>query len=312
MNTYAKIAPEALMFYDKHLIAFAEPVLVHNQFGQKRPIPANSSIKVNFRKFSKLPKATQALTEGVTPDSHELKKTSVEATVAQYGAYVAYTDMMNLADIDKDMTEVNKLLSANAGETLEYITAQVLAAGTNVIYAQNGASRAALTSAKNALTVDDIKRAAAILKNNCAKKIDGNYVAIVHPFVGYDLMKDPQWIDVKNYDNKDLYAGELGTLYGIRFVESSEATVFSGEGADGVDVYSTLVIGADAYGVTEITGGGLKSIIKQLGSAGSADPLDQRGSQGWKATHTAVILNELNMVRIESASTMIAPDLDEE
>lgn len=305
MNTYASVAPQALVYYDKHLLAFAEPNLVHNQFGQKRPIPANSGIKVNFRKFSKLPKATQALVEGVTPAGHELKKTFVEATVAQYGAYIAYTDMMNLADIDKDMVEANKVLSANAAETLDYITAQVLASGTNVFYAQNGTSRATLAAGANALTVDDVKRAAAILKRNCAKKIDGSYVAIVHPFVGYDLMKDPQWIDVKTYDNKDLYAGELGTLYGIRFVESSEATVFEGAGADGADVYVTLVLGADAYGVTEITGGGLKSIIKQLGSAGSADPLDQRGSQGWKATHTAEILDELNMVRIESASSMV-------
>ena len=304
VNTYASVAPAALIFYEKHLIANAEPVLVHNQFGQKRPIPANSGKKINFRKYSKLPKATTALTEGVTPEGQELIKTQVEATVSQYGAYVAYSDMLPLADIDKDMTEVNKLLGMNAGETLDYITAQVLASGTNAFYAQGGVARDALTADANALTVNDIKRAAAILKKNCAKPIDGAYVAIVHPFVAFDLMKDPQWIDVKNYDNKDLYAGELGTLYGIRFVESSEATVFSGAGADGVDVYVTLVIGADAYGVSEITGGGLKTIIKQLGSAGSADPLDQRGSQGWKATHTAVILNELNMVRIESASSM--------
>ncbi len=304
VNTYASVAPAALTFYEKHLIANAEPVLVHNQFGQKRPIPANSGKKINFRKYSKLPKATTALTEGVTPEGQELIKTFVEATVSQYGAYVAYSDMLPLADIDKDMTEVNKLLGMNAGETLDYITAQVLASGTNAFYAQGGTARDALTAENNALTVNDIKRAAAILKKNCAKPIDGAYVAIVHPFVAFDLMKDPQWIDVKNYDNKDLYAGELGTLYGIRFVESSEATVFSGAGAGGVDVYATLVIGADAYGVSEITGGGLKTIIKQLGSAGSADPLDQRGSQGWKATHTAVILNELNMVRIESASSM--------
>lgn len=304
VNTYASIAPAALTYYDKHLLAFAEPVLVHNQFGQKRPIPANSGIKVNFRKYSRLPKATTSLVEGITPDGFALQKSTVEATVAQYGAYIAYTDLMNLADIDKDMTEANKLLAANAGETLDYITAQVLAAGTNVFYAQGGTSRATLTRAANALTVDDIKRAAAILKNNNARKIDGSYVCIVHPFIAYDLMKDSQWIDVKNYDNKDLYAGELGTLYGIRFVESSEATIFKGAGADGIDVYATLVIGADAYGVTEITGGGMKSVIKQLGSSGAADPLDQRGSQGWKATHTAVILDELNMVRIESASTM--------
>ena len=147
------------------------------------------------------------------------------------------------------------------------------------------------------------------MKNNNASKIKGAYVAIVHPFVAYDLMSDPEWIDVKNYDNKDLYAGEIGTLYGVRFVESSEATVFKGEGADGADVFATLVIGADAYGVTKVVGGALKTIIKPLGSGGSADPLDQRSTQGWKLTHAAVILNQLNMVRIESAATLELADV---
>ena len=305
VNTFETVSPIALAYYDRQLLTHAKPVLVHNQFGQKRPIPANSGRKINFRKFSKLPKATTPLTEGVTPTGFALEKTEIEATVNQYGAYVPYTDRMKLEDIDPDMAEVNRLLGMNSGETLDYITAQVLAGGTNVMYAQGGTGRATLSAESNALTLKDIKKAAAILKKNCAQKVDGkSYVAIVHPFVASDLMDDDKWVHAKVHDNKDLYAGEVGTIYGVRVVESSEATIFEGAGANGADVYVTLVIGADAYGVTEITGGGLKSIIKQLGSGGAADPLDQRGSQGWKAIHTAVILNDLNMVRIESAVTL--------
>jgi N4-gp56 family major capsid protein len=40
-------------------------------------------------------------------------------------------------------------------------------------------------------------------------------------------------------------------------------------------------------------------IVKQLGSAGTADPLNQRATQGWKATHVAEILSDLFMVRVE-------------
>lgn len=298
------LSPTIQTYYEKQLLANAKPILVHNQFGQKKQIPKGSGKKINFRKFSKLAKATTALTEGVTPDGNSMTITEVEATVKQYGAYITTSDMLELSAIDPVVAENNKILSMNAAETLDYLTAQILAAGTNVIYAGGGTSRAALTAESNKLTVSDVKKAAAILKNNCASKIDGAYVAIVHPFVGFDLMNDPEWIDVKTYDNKDLYAGEIGTLYGIRFVESSEATVFKDAGASEADVFATLVIGADAYGVTEISGGGLKMIVKQLGSGGSTDPLDQRGTQGWKASHAAVILNQLNMVRIESAATM--------
>lgn len=77
-------------------------------------------------------------------------------------------------------------------------------------------------------------------------------------------------------------------------------------GADGRDVYSTLILGAKAYGVTEVTGGGLTHIVKQLGSGGTTDPLDQRATVGWKAIKTAERLVEQYMVRIETASTFEA------
>ncbi|MBQ9936839.1 MAG: N4-gp56 family major capsid protein [Oscillospiraceae bacterium] len=85
----------------------------------------------------------------------------------------------------------------------------------------------------------------------------------------------------------------------------ANAKIYPGEaGKEGMDVYSTLFIGADAYGVSEVEGGGLKTIIKQLGSAGSGDPLDQRATVGWKAVKTAAILSEPFMVRVETASTL--------
>ena len=86
---------------------------------------------------------------------------------------------------------------------------------------------------------------------------------------------------------------------------SAGAIIYAGEaGFEGIPVYSTLFIGADAYGITEVEGGGLKTIIKQLGSAGSGDPLDQRATVGWKALKTAAILSDAFMVRVETASTL--------
>lgn len=80
--------------------------------------------------------------------------------------------------------------------------------------------------------------------------------------------------------------------------------VYPGEaGAKGRDVYSTLFMGANAYGTTEVEGGGLTTITKQLGSAGTGDPLNQRATCGWKAIKTAVRLVEAYMIRVETAST---------
>ncbi len=295
----ASLSAENKTYFDLHLLSIAKPNLVHNQFGQKRNIPKNGGKTIEFRKFSSLPKAMTPLTEGVTPSGKELTVTAITATVGQYGDFVAMTDILDLTTIDPILVEANKLLGAQAGETLDALTANVLNAGTNVQYSGGKSARSAL-AAGDVLTVDDIKKAVRTLKNNKARKIKGSYVAIIHPDVSYDLTNDPDWEAVKTYDPKDWYNGEIGRIHGVRFVETTEAVTFN---VGDKKVYSTLVIAEDAYGVTSIEDGGLKTIIKQLGSAGSADPLDQRSTSGWKAIHTAEILAEEFMVRIESCAT---------
>lgn len=305
MNTTstASLSPEMKTFYDKDLLRNAKPVLVHNQFGQKRNIPKNGGKTIEFRKFSPLPKALTALTEGVTPDGKQLTVTNLTAAVSQYGDYVALTDVLQLTTFDPVLVETNKLLGAQAGETLDSLTANILNAGTNVQYANGKLSRTTLADG-DVLTVEEIKKAVRTLKNNKAKKINGSYVAIIHPDVSYDLTNDPKWEAVKEYDPKDWYNGEIGRIHGVRFVETTEAVKFTvGTEDSAKTVYSTLVLGADAYGITSIEGGGLQTIVKQLGSAGSADPLNQRSTTGWKAIHVAKILVEEYMVRIESLAT---------
>lgn len=93
---------------------------------------------------------------------------------------------------------------------------------------------------------------------------------------------------------------------GVRFVETTEAKIIKGAGANGKSIYCTLVLGDNAYGTTEITGGGLEHITKQLGSG--QDPLNQRASVGWKYTGCAERLVETFLVRIESVSTFDGDD----
>ena len=150
----------------------------------------------------------------------------------------------------------------------------------------------------------DIKKAARALKVQNADKIGDSFVAIIHPDVTYDLTNDPDWKAPHQYvDTENMYTGEIGKIAGVRFVETTEAKIWASAGSGGKSVYSTLVLADNAYGVTEIEGGGLRHIVKQLGSAGTSDPLDQRATVGWKAMKVAERLVEQFMVRIESAST---------
>ena len=304
------MSAEMKTFYEKRLIDQAEPALVHDQFGDPYPIPANGGKNIEFRKYDSLPKATTPLTEGVTPDGQTMNVSTVTAEVKQYGGWVPITDTLQLTSIDNNILQATKIIASQAGRTLDTIVRDVLAGGTNVIYAPKigeGGAETAVTSratldATCQLTSDLIARAATQLKAMNADPIGTSFVGIIHPYVSYDLRRDPDWIDVHKYAQPDeIYNGEIGTLHGVRFVETSEAKIWKGTGCPaGLAVFSTLILGAHAYGSTEIEGGGLEHIVKQLGYGD--DPLNQRASVGWKAHKTAERLVEQYMVRIESCS----------
>ena len=298
------LTAEMKTFYDMTLIDEAQSNLVHDQFGQKRPIPANGGLTIEFRKFAPLAKATTPLTEGVTPVGKSLSVSTITATVKQYGDFITQTDVLELTSLDNTILEATKLLGRQAGATLDTVVRNVLNSGTNVTYCPKvaGGTETAVTSradldTTSQLTVKVIQQVVAKLRGQNAPTIGGKYVAIIHPYVAYDLMRDPEWIDAHKYANPtNLYEGEIGEIAGVRFVETNEAKVFEN------GVFSTIFLGEGAYGVTEITGGGLQTIVKQKGSAGTADPLDQRSSVGWKAIKTAEILIDNYIVRVESKS----------
>ena len=115
------LSPEMKTFYDKTLITLAGANLVHEQFGQRRPIPKHGGKTVEFRRFSKLPKALTAITEGVTPAGNKLNVSAVSCTVDQYGDYIEQTDMLELTAVDNTIVEATKELASQAGLTLDTV-----------------------------------------------------------------------------------------------------------------------------------------------------------------------------------------------
>lgn len=304
------LSAEMKTFYDKTLITLASPYLVHDQFGQKRDIPKNGGKIIEFRKFSSLPKALTPLTEGVTPTGKKLNVSSVSATVEQYGDYIEQTDLLELTAVDNTIVEATKQLASQAGLTMDTIVRNEIVGGTNVLYCPkvSDGTETTVTSRSqmdttSLLRVKDVFKAAAELKAMNAPKIDGYYVGIIHPYVAYDLMQEAgnQWLEVQKYATpENMLTGEIGCLGGVRFVESTEAKIWT-EGVSNCAVFATLIIGADAYGVTSVNGGGVEHIVKQKGYGN--DPLNQRSSIGWKGLKTAKRLVEEYLIRIESGSS---------
>ena len=299
------LSAEMKTFYDMTLIDEATPALVHDQFGQKRPIPKNGGKTIEFRKFVPLAKALTPLQEGITPDGKSLEVNTVTATVNQYGDYVTMSDMLELTAVDNVIVEALKLLGRQGGATLDTVVRNILHSGTNVTYCPKVAADGTETQVTSRSQLDNtcqlsvkvVQQVVAKLRAQNAPTIQGKYIAIIHPYAAYDLMRDPEWIDAHKYASpENLYEGEIGEIGGVRFVQTTEAKIYEG------GVFGTLFFGDGAYGTTEVAGGGMETIVKQKGSAGTADPLDQRSSVGWKGLKTAELLIEQYLVRVESKS----------
>lgn len=356
----------------------------YTKFAQKVDIPKGQTKTIAFDKLSPLPKATQPLTEGVTPTGSAVHITRIKGEPTQFGNYVSYTDQLDFFanDPSPEVLKYTELLSDNQMETYEHLDAMELASGLNVFYAGGAASRSALT---DTLTVKDVRRAVTSLKRNKVQPADGkDYIAFIHPDVVFDIWSDDEWRQPHTYaDTKQLYDGEVGRLFGVRFIEDPDCYVFRGdkfadkfdelsivktdstkiyvaetiESADvssfasakcwidntqytissaaagsngsayltlsaaptklvdidmkvypggggtsaGKPVYPTIIIGKDAFGSSGDKT--VQLINKSLGSAGTGDPLNQRGTVGWKGYHFTKILEQTKMVRIESIAS---------
>lgn len=209
----ASLSAEMKTFYENTLIDMAEPKLVHDRFADKYPIPKNNGKTIELRKYSSLAKATTPLVEGVTPAGNMLSVTAKTATVNQYGDYIKLSDMLELTAIDNNVVQSTKLLGSQSGRTLDTITREIVNAGTNVIYACGKDGSEVLSrdelSKDCVLSVDTVFRAAAQLESMNADGIDGeSYVAIIHPYAAYDLMRSAEWVDVHKYaDPESIFKG---------------------------------------------------------------------------------------------------------
>ena len=321
-TTRTQIPAEVNNFYDRTLLERALPLFVHTRWAQIRDIPRNSGTNViKFRKYGNLTAATTPLSEGITPVGSSLSVTDITATVLKYGDYVTVTDVLTFESEDAVLMDAAEILGDQYSDTIDQLTRDILCAGTSVIYSGSGNVATADVAAGDVITLANIDTAIAALKAANCKKITtqvnastgyntspvrATYISIVNPVILVKIrtlaIAASQWTPVEKYASQaGVMEGEVGAYEDVRFIETNNAKVKTGAGTGSIDVYCTLIFGQNAYGITRISGEAVKNIVKPLGSAGTADPLDQRTTSGWKATFVAKILNENYIQRIESA-----------
>ena len=300
MTTSSALSAGMQTYYNRELLRTFEPNLVHLQFGDEHRMPPHSGLVMNMRKLIPLETNTKALSEGDPGESVMLAETEVTVQLQQYGKYARCTDKLDLTHLDMDIMRRTKLFGDAGARSIDAVVREELAKCANVIYAGGKASRAELTAADK-LTSRELRKAVKTLKKNHAQTFGGYYVAIIGPDTMYDLQEDEAFVKVSQYQDKEnIYTGEVGRLFGVRLVETTEAKIFEGAGTDGADVASVIVLGQYAYGVTSLKGAKPRVIVKPAGSAGTADPLDQISTVGWKMDgFGAKLLQPEYAVRIE-------------
>lgn len=301
------------------------PIMVFERFGQAKPVPRNSTKAIKFRRYEALDATPSTLVEGVTPASTQLTKTDIEATLSQYGDWVEITDVIEDTHEDPVLNETVEMLGEQSAEMLEIVRFGVLKAGTNVHYA-NGSSRVEVNTAISLSKQRSVTRS---LKRQRARKItrvlnstpDFGTEAVASSFVGIghvdlesDIRELPGFVPVEKYGTMTPYEGEVGKVEDVRYILTSLCEPFEDAGgtANGMvsttgtnaDVYPILYVAQDAYGIVPLRGkGAITPMILNPNVPRGGDPMGQRGSAAWKAYHTAVILNDLWMARLEVGAT---------
>ena len=315
ITTRTEIPAEINNFYVKNLLRNAWAKYMYAKWGQIDDIPSNFGTNViKFRRYDKLTAATTALTEGTTPIGSQLGQTVITATALQYGDFVTTSDVVSFQSIDKVMMVTSKLQGKQIGDTIDQLTRAILVAGTNAYYGGTATSTGTVDTT-DYLTTTMLDKVIALLDSNDADRImemvdpqtgyatspiDESYICIISPNTAYTLRGLTGFVSVEKYAGMmKRLDGEVGAYKNIRFVQTSNGYVDSAAGKSANDVHYSLILGADAYGMTRISGNALEYVSKPLGSAGTADPINQRATVGWKMTYIAKILNDDFMCRLE-------------
>ena len=310
------LSPGMKTYYDTELLANSEPDMVYAQFGKRQNLPANGGKNVEWRKWNTLPNAT-ALVEGVIPSGEKLGQSVITSPIASFGMYVTVSDELELRYCDDVILGAQTELASSAGNTSDILIRDDLMTNTNVLYCNNIGADGAFVSTpescgqmENApLTGDMVNRAFTTLKKAKAPRIDGKYVAVIHPSVAYDLRSCKEWIEAHQYSaTTELFNGEIGELHGVRFVESNNAPVLGGEYVNkaGTMTYATFFFGKDSFGIIDPEGGALEMIIKNRGEIGG--PLEQFSTIGYKFSTGTKVLYPERLLRVMSTSAYSAVD----
>jgi len=289
--------------YSDHIHSFLEKKFLErltaemhlNKFGMKKSMPANGGTVVKFNRWDNIAASTTALSDGVSPDGITLTTNTVSATLAHYGQFVATSDELQLIAINDTMEDCADLLGYAGALSIDSLARNELDTNGTQTYADaaNNSSKANVEAGTDQLSSTDLKIALKTFRvNNVPTFEDGLYRGVLHPYCEYSLLNESAastFIILSSSNTSAgsmLEKGEIGTAYGIKLMRSTNIRA----DATSTNTYGNILLGRNAYGTIDIQNAGLKIIVKPIGSAGTEDPLNQRGTVGYTFWYVPKVL----------------------
>jgi N4-gp56 family major capsid protein len=298
-STTATLSQLMQTYYDKLFIKTAKHWLIHEQGAQMRPLPQSEGKLVSFQRYSALDLITATMTEGSNPDAVTLSATNVTATVGEYGSYTTLSKLLKLTAIDPKMQGAVEVMAQNAGESIDQLVRNELDNGT--VQFTGSKSLISDIAASDVLGEDEIRKAVRTLKVNKAMRYpDGYFLGKVNPYTSFDIMGETVWVNAHTYkDGDNLYRGELGKLHGVRFIETTNPKSTSST----VTVYHNYIHGAEAFGITQLSGDEKKIYVKVPGANSTDNPIDRFSTVGWAVTFVPKVIDANWIIVVKSGVT---------
>lgn len=293
-------------FYERTFLENLKQKMVFAEFTKRYPIAKGFGPVIQLRRYVPMEKTTSratsgtaydALSEGTVPNEENLSAETVSATVAQYGNFVKLSDFVlatHMSGYNQFIEQAITELAYQAADIIDYLVREEFGNETSANYSYaNGKTWATLDYGVDVATASDLRKIVRTLKKRYVPFYDNvNYIGIIGPGQSYDFQSEAgtgAWIDAHKYTSSSMIEkGELGKLYSVRLVESTNLSVLTNASGSCSECY---VFGKDSVGmidVTDVTKGDrveMKHVniyIKEPGSSGAADPLNQIGTVGYK------------------------------
>ncbi len=300
LTSTSQVDPAVGVVYDRVLLMAPQPKYIYTKYAEKRSVGTKQGTTIKFRRYSRLSAATTALSDGITPTGSQLAKVDLTATVSQYGDFVTLTDVVKLTVEDDLVAKTMELQNDQVNNTNDQLCRDYICASASSTTCSNGTGTATL------LNQTDIDGVAQTLRgNNCdfmfqrvnasagvgTAPVRASYVAMADTDLEDDLRDVANWLEVVEYSaSQGVEEAEVGNTGAVRWLTSTEGYTSSSN-------YYCPIMGRDTanlpYAMIDLGGGNVRGLIKEAGSAGSADPLDQRSTIGWKQWQAYRILQDL-------------------